>query len=381
MKIGMCLFEITKIGGISTVEENLEYGLKENGHNVSHFYLSPNKKKLGESPIPFIKNVLGYMTDDMVNNTINVLSDFDVLIFDPPCPTITRSFSSTNWQKIYKSEKLTDKKIIISHDPYLRKYYPWILDVKDRIFGVGAIQNKGYTAFSKYFSNIVITNHFIDTSDIGLYPNLKEDLVISPHQFKTWKHIDLFIRSVPHIKYNIEVYNGGIEHCYMSGEKRKEKYRNKKGEWIWDNAIDHGMEYLGFVDDILTPFKRSKCIVDLSVGEHGSILSKQGSYKSLNYVPIEAMKYASIPIVRDYSLLDDIITEDNVLLVDEKDIVKSTASLVNEAINNYDSYSDMIDRNFDVVKKNFDRKSNAKKLLSLLDGKPKHNDAIQSSLF
>jgi len=251
----------------------------------------------------------------------------------------------------------------------LEKYYPWLLEVKDYITGINAIQKKAYDPFLPHFDNVIISNHFFDLTDMGEYKDMKEDLVICPHQFKTWKHIDKFVTAVPQIKHKVEIYNGGIEYHYMSGTKRKEKYKNAKGEWIWDKAVEHGMEYKGFVDDISIPYKRCKAIIDLSVGELGSKLSKQHNYKSLNQVPLLAMKYGAVPIVRDYSLLPDIITEDNVVLVDEKDLINSAAKTVNEVIDNFDSYDDMIKRNFKLLKKHYNRVDNAKKLLSLLETK------------
>jgi hypothetical protein len=152
----------------------------------------------------------------------------------------------------------------------------------------------------------------------------------------------------------------------MSGslEKRKQKYKNKDGEWIWDKAIEQGMDYKGFVDDIKPAFKRAKAVIDLSVGELGSKLGD--GYRSLNYVPIEAMKYGAIPVVRKHSLINGMVTKDNVILVEEGDLIGETAKKVNEAVGNFDSYKDMIENNFFLLKVYHDRKENTSKILGRL---------------
>ena len=83
------------------------------------------------------------------------------------------------------------------------------------------------------------------------------------------------------------------------------------------------------------------------------------------------MKYGCIPIVRDYSLLPGIVTEKNVVLVDESNLIPSVSQKVNEVIGNYSSYTDMIKRNQALLKKYYDRKDNAQKLLNLLEANEK----------
>jgi len=368
MKIAQCIFQISKVGGIATVARELKGGLEDNGHECVNYFVSSNKQVLPDPP-SFCDKTIGYMTEKLFQDAIDTLKGTDLFVFNPPCPTLTKAYTSRKWQSFFTD--FSQPKLIVPHDPYLMSHYKWLLEVKEHIDGVACVQKKAYDPMKEHFFKIEIINHPMNLQNIGFYDDEKEDLVICPHQFKTWKHIDKFISAVPQITYGSEIYNGGIEYHYMSGTKRKEKYKNSEGEWIWDKAIAHGMKYLGFVDDITSAYKRAKCVIDLSVGELGSRLSKVSKYRSLNYVPLEAMMYGAIPVVREYSLLSDIITKDNVVLVDESDLVNSTAKKVNEVIENYESFTDMISRNHDLLRKFYDRKENAKKLLDIFNKKEK----------
>jgi hypothetical protein len=384
--VALLTFPLSKIGGVTTVRVNVKKGLQDLGYTVLDCQLSSNTKTLPE-PDGYDK-VLGFMTPAFREEFRKVMSNQDLLIFTHPCPTITKAFSDPCWQDCYKTGK---PNIAIAHDPYLLSNYPWFQEVKPYVTGVACIQRKSYDVISKYFDNCTITNHFLDLSPMGEYRDQKEDLCISPSQFKTWKYIDLFIKSIPFLKnVKTEIFNGGIEYHYMSGslEKRKEKYKDANGNWIWEKALASGMTYRGFVpqSDIELAFKRAKSVIDLSVGELGNKLSRESAtpsarqttmfstppiptvkpYRSLNYVILEAMLYGSVPVARKHSLLDGIITESNLALVSEDDLVNSTATWINDITKYFDNYRDMIKRNHELLKTHYDNVTNTKKLLELL---------------
>jgi len=368
MKVALNLFAISKIGGILTCHKNVKLGLQRLGHKVEDYFITLNKEILPENT-PCSK-ALGFMNDTMLREYQREMSDKDLIIFTHPCPTKTKAFDSRRWQECYKTGK---PNLVLMHDPFIDKYYPWFLEVKDLVKGVGCIQQKALMFSQSHFPNIMITGHFMDIDDAGAYRDLKEDLVISPHQFKRWKHIEKFIRAIPYMGKVVkkEVYNGGIEQAFMAGsmEKRKSEYRNPDGTWIWDNAINAGMEYKGHVSDeeIKMAYKRSKAVVDMSVGEMGDTFLKKGiPYRSLNYSVIEAMKYGSIPIVRASSLLSPSVYHEDVVLVGEENIEKDLAANVINVVINYDNFKDMIDRNIGLVRTYFDCVRNVQKFLELL---------------
>ena len=383
MRVLLSEFEVSKTGGIETVFRELQKGLLSLGHSVSSCFLSMHTKDPQSKSYPsgFTK-VINFK--EHLCEFQSMASDSDLVIFVNQCPTIAEIGNDKTWLECYKTGKPT---IPITHDPFMSKYYPHFLEAKPYITGVACIQRKSYDVMSKHFDNCVITNHFLDLSPMGSYREQKENLCISPSQFKTWKYIDQFIRAIPLLENTkTEVFNGGIEYHYMSGslEKRKEKYLNPNGTWIWDEALKHGMNYRGFVTaaEITTAFKRAKSVIDLSVGELGNKLSKETSsaqttlfsaaptlrpYRSLNYIILEAMLYGAIPVCRKHSLLDGIIGEENVALVSEDHLVEGTACAINDINKNFDFWaSEMVPKNHKLLRDHYDNVTNTKKLLGLL---------------
>jgi len=364
--IGMVYFEISKVGGIVTVERNIKKALEKLGHKVTHYYLSTNKTKLPDTvDFDYNDKIMGYLSDSMLKETVKALNTHDFLIFNPPCPTLTKAYTTRKWQEIFK--QTTVPILVVTHDPFFERYYKWLLEVKDRIGAVLAIQKKGYIPFTKYFDNLYIINHLLDLENMGSYSDIKEDLAISTSQFRVWKCVDEFVRAVPQIKYATEVYNGGIEYHYMAGslEKRKENYKTADGKWIWDVALEHGMKYPGFVEDITLPYKRAKAAINLSTGEKYGRKTFTGVYKSLDYVQLEAMKYGAVPIVKKCSVLPGLIGEENLVIVDEDRPVESVAEKINDVVGNFDDYKPMIKRNFKLLKEQFDAVENTKKIIGI----------------
>jgi glycosyltransferase involved in cell wall biosynthesis len=386
MKTLLAQFEVSKTGGIDTVRRELQKGLLSLGHTVSSCFLSMHTKDPQSDSYP-----TGYTK---VINFKKSLSEFksmasssDLVIFINQCPTIAEIGDDKTWLECYKTGKPT---IPIVHDPFLQKYYPHFLEAKPYITGVACIQRKGFDVISKHIDNCIITNHFLDLSPMGEYRDLKEDMVLSPNAFKTWKNNDIFIRAIPQLQnVKIEMTGIGIEYHYMSGslEKRKEKYQNPDGSWIWDNAIAHGLNYHGLIpeSDLITLYKHSKSIINLAVGELGNKLTRESTaparqttmfgspeppvakpYRSLDYTVLFGMLYGSVPVARKHSLLDGIITESNIALVSEDDLVNSTATWINDITKNFDNYRDMIKRNHELLKTHYDNVTNTKKLLGLL---------------
>src|SRR5690606_18658851 len=74
--------------------------------------------------------------------------------------------------------------------------------------------------------------------------------------------VDELVRAVPKIKGTVLLAGGGIEYHYMTSlTKRKPKYGK-----IWENAIQHGMNFLGYItEDERDKFLRSsKLLIDPS---------------------------------------------------------------------------------------------------------------------
>jgi len=370
MKIALNLFWIEQVGGILTYHKNLSSGLQELGHSVDSFFISLNKKKLQQkyNSRGFIfedfKSVLGFEQDQWIDEYKKTMENYDVVIFTIQCPTL-KSHVTERWAQCYN---ISPKIISVFHDPYLKSRYPWIRGVFDNISKYVCVQEKSYIVVRNSFGltkpkgTVELIRHPMDLSDMGVYKEQKENLIMTAQQFKSWKRVHLFIKAIPEIKkqfpeLQIEVYGDGIERSKMSGKKRSEKYKDLNG-WFWDNAINAGMQYKGFVSDeeLIGAYKRSKIFIDMSLGEDGY----KTHYPNINYSALEAMKYGNVIIAAN--VLPKIFEpQKHYLSVDEKHISESLLHNVSDAL--VDD-SDVITNNFQTLKEHFQRDKVADEILS-----------------
>lgn len=377
-KIAMLLFPNSKMGGILTVHSNLKLGFEKLGYEVVDYYLTDNKNKISAPKDQTGKSqycqgrALG-IREQHIRSSVSEISKYPIVVYDAPAPSLNKAFNDPSWQKLYSSlNKKGCKQISLWHDPFWKDYYPWVDEIHSCIDVVGAIQSKAYDNLPEsLMDKAFICNHPLSLVGMGEYGTCKEDLVISPHQFKSWKKIHLFIQGVPEIcrrNVKVEVFNGGIEYWFMAGSlaKRKPKYK-VNGKWIWDEAIKSGMNYRGTVSstEIEAAFKRQKCVVDLSVGELGGRKGKD--YRSLNYSVLECMKYGGVPVTRFYSTLPP-FTNENFLIVDEEQIVQSTSTLCLDAVKNYNTLKlkAMRSCNRDILLEHYEASKVAKSLIERL---------------
>lgn len=400
MRIAINLFDISKIGGIMTVHTELKNGLQKLGHTVDDYWISLNSTRLPErTSLPEeMRNctgILGFLKSEWISEYKNKMKEYDIIIFTHPCPT-EASCESRAWQELYLPDK---RNIVVWHDPLWKNNYPWIQEIFPKIDKICAIQEKAYYSLVPQTSpivrksrslfdddndilqeikpihpNIVIVNHPLNLDNMGLYTDKKENMVLSSqYTMKSWKHVDDFIRAVPLIQSNIkvEITGLGTEYYYMAGsiEKRKEKYKNPNGTFIWDEAKKHpGFKHIisesgtsqasrQVVNDV---FSRAKCLVDLSVGEKGS---KTG-YPSMNYTIIEAMRSGCLPIIRNQSVLTRIWSPLDFVVVEEPNLVESTARAVNEVCNNFERYEQTIISNQNKLREFYDNKIVAQSVIS-----------------
>jgi len=398
MRIALVEWEISKTGGITTVRRELKDGLIKNGHIANDFYIPDTKTtdlKRADGYFKDFTKVLNYKTPEQIAEYKRTMANYETVIFVVPCPTQDRKeikvmdpVEARKWQECYN---IPARIISIFHDPFWKKGYGWIEEMFPKIDKIACIQEKAYYSLvpevkapvrkqrslfaddddiqvevKPIHPNIIICNHPLNLDGMGMYKEMKENLVISPSQFKTWKNIDQFIRAIPLMDPSIkkEVFNGGLEYHYMNPidkAKVKPKYTNPDGTWIWENGLKAGMNYRKFVpkEELDMAFKRAKVMVDLSVGESGT---KTG-YPSVNYVILEAIKYGAVPVVRMQSVLPRIWSPLDFRIVEEPDLVNSTAKAVNEICNNFEKYEQMIKGAQEKLKTHYDNKVVAQKVI------------------
>lgn len=410
MRIAVNLFMISRIGGIETGHNTIADAFRRLGHEVDTFFISENKKVL--TPMYGCKYAAGYMTEEHRRQYEQMMSKYDLVVFSHPCPIKNSSYSTDLWKHCYNSLKCPV--IVMWWENQWRRRYAWIRDVMPKISLNVATQEKAFSVMQE-FPNVHLVRHPTDLSGLGEYTEQKQDMVISPHQFKTWKHLDLFIRAIPKMSCAKEIYGDGTELAHMRARYRDNayqyfwggvddantrnnaavlglklgtfigrrermlKYSYPDGSWIWETALASNTKFFGYTDNrtVCEAMKRAKCCVDLSIGEGGSNNDLK-TFVNINYAVIEAMTYGAVPIVRKYAVIKDLTDNDNVLVVDDNNIIDSTAEKVNEVVENFSSYRSMIRRNHEMLRKNFDHVKIAKKYLDLLGlaEKPRFEDPI-----
>lgn len=348
MRIAVATFPNSKMGGILTVHDNLVAGLRDNGHDVTDYYLSDNTSRVTarrtqDGAAEYCGGRALGIRAPFVADAVRELSRYDAVVYDSPAPALNRSFDDPSWKSIHSGLRAAGvRQAAVWHDPFWQDYYPWVADVAEYIDVVAAIQPKACRSLPPGLEKkAFVCNHPLSVQGAGEHAAAKEDLAVCPHQFKSWKRIDLVVRAAPAALaagVRLEVFNVGIEYYYMAGSvaKRKPRYRYPDGRWIWDAAVAAGMDYRGPVAraELERAFRRQKCTVDMSVGELGSKMPE--NYRSVNYSVLECMKYGGVPVVR-YRSVQPPFTKDSFLVCDESDVPASCAALMTEAVRGWGS--------------------------------------------
>ena len=367
MKIAINLFEVRKIGGIWTFQKNLVEGLRKLGHQVDEYYILSNKKYLenkkkierGEFQEDVSLNRLGFMTDEMQKQYKQVMQNYDAIIFTHPCPHLNKSFSSKNWTSCYDLDKPI---ITIFHDTCAEPYYHWIKEVSNKITVAVAVQPKAFISIDyAKIKNYTMIYHPFNLEDMYTDFTSREKWIISPHQFKSWKRLDIIINAFIGLQnWQLHMFSYGSLQAYW------------KYEDFWKKAVENGLVYHGVTPsaEIIETFKKSQVIVDLSYGEFGRHYAKQyPKMTNINYALLEGIKYGVLPFVSKHAIQHP-FTSENFIVIPESDNLHMIKTLRDTLQNiNYEDYIDMLKTNQQILKENYDNVKIAKKYENLLLGK------------
>jgi glycosyltransferase involved in cell wall biosynthesis len=400
MKILTVVHDFNNFGGIISHTEQLIAGFKDLGHETGFVYLRSTKSggkfssdydsegyDIGVGtgvPVHQGKgwraDYLSFINDDDVSKFVKIANDYDVVvwqsIFGFKCQD---SEGKQSWLRMFSEVKA--KHVVIVHDGNLRKNYPWIHNIRQYISGLACVHPSAYNqAGAMEIPRALILNpQNITTRNTSSFEQ-KENTIFSLQTFKRWKRVDDLVAAVPYIEGNVIVAGDGIERAYMaSKDKCKAEYfctpdrdpnasEELSGKPIWSNALNSGMEYIGFVseqkrDEILN---RSKFLLDPSwsktYGEH------------FNRVVIDAMLMDVVPIARNLGVSSN---EDgvgllkpgiNYLMIPWNATPKQFGELCNSFLNMSKSeYQKIVENNREFVKQ-FDRKVVAQQYIDLANG-------------
>lgn len=358
MKIDIAVYPISMIGGIRTLSVELKKGLEENGVDCDIIYLSKSGSvgKRGENA--FATKFYGYGKEKELKAFAEYAKKCDAIIW-MDIPHKNKSFNETDWQKCFLDDV---KNIVIYHDT-LATSYAWVSHIADKIYAHVGVQEKTEYSFEKLkYDDFVIIRHPLGTDyDNSLYQK-KEDIIIAPHQWKSWKRMQILIQSCVQQKYPTYTFNCGIIRRKMSSTQPRfaEEYK------IWKGSIDSGKHiYAGFVSfDVLEDyFRRAKTIIDISRGELGSRTNKP----NMNYSMLEGMLHRCMPVISYHQRQFPHFPSENKYMVDEGDLINSIAKMNDLSIEEYNTpeAQKVLDLNQKFVVDHFNRKKIAAEYIAL----------------
>ena len=391
MRILLAHFQIQDYGGIINYSEFLARGLKANHHTVESVML----KNKGKTGYPKTKNRretqgwelgpglglwmhqkngwegmynLNYTTDVMQGESWT--SDYDLVIYIVPVPTCTKATKGDEaWLRLFNNS--STKQIAIVHDGNMQKLYPHILQVCDKLDGIVCVHDASYNSCDVLpIRRTFIPNpHDYDPLVYVTPVAEREDSFISMQTFKRWKRVDDLVRAIPHMNPLNEkiMCGGGIEYYYMtSATKCKPEYRTESGTKIWDEAVNAGMDFRGYIttgerDDLLQDMK---LLIDPSWSHKYSELGAH-----FNRVMIEAMSWGCVPVCTDLAMKNSLLFKAgvNYIKVPYNIPPEGYAKIIDDALDDEYMLQRMQDKNLQLMEQ-FDKELIAKNIVDFAFG-------------
>lgn len=272
MKILITFYFINNYGGIINNQEGLYRGLRALGHEVDVRVLYwKDRVKAVRSTRRLIqersemgctydqeagwswpeRNRFAYKGKTNLKRWKEFASKYDMVIWQIPVPSANREmFGNQDWLELYDLPESV-KQVAYVHDGNFHEMYPWLYAIKDKLHGAVGVHPCAYNSLNRIdIPRALILSPQYDVEQRLQSPRKKgRDGWFSLQTFKGWKHVPDIVRAVPHMgPYPKRLAGGGINYYYMtSEEKTLPRYLDENGNRIWDNAIDAGMEYLGYL--------------------------------------------------------------------------------------------------------------------------------------
>lgn len=330
MKVCMLIFQLDNMGGITNYIENLGLEFQRQGVECDLYQIrglrpkrTINKEVEGarqSKAFPYltmiqssgyrfdIDHILGYMNEEELQHYYDVVNNYDKVIFTIPCVSVCNAtFGNMEWVKLYD---LKTKPYIISHDVHFYDRYPHLIYVKDKIEAVISVHRSTHNMFLKHSDMKTMESEIM--YDSSRYTELFNDNyesrsgLLSAQNFKTWKHVDLFVRICSFITDCPRVLSGsGLVYSNMtSPDKTKPRFFWKEtdnvpkefiGRRIWDTAIEAGMDHKMYIEDheeMLRYFQKCKLFIDLS---HNKEMEEFGEHVNTTF--FEACITGAVPVM------------------------------------------------------------------------------------
>lgn len=442
MKIIIADFNISKYGGIVEYVASMLKAFRDLGHEVDVAQMTPssitqnsyNKKvkefESGEHQrkIKFHSQAGGYEKDEVTGywrnnyygyflpptNRIGVyeknsverwkelVRDVDIILWNF-MPTKSSAWDKKGiefnfWHEFFDLPS-SIKQSFLCHDAYFNVRASNISALKDKILFLGCAHLAAYHCCSEIGiprSLLLNPRYLPDGAKMPLKAmNKRTGDFFAAHMFKSMKHMEELIASVPYIqkgeeeRFKVKIAGTGIEYNYMTSEtKTKSNYmcttkrdpnlpKKLNGKIsLWDRAEKFGMEYMGQMSggEVIEALKDSKFAVDPSWAQHYAKYCRT----HINGFIIEAMLCGCYPVLRDYrglikgeaeEVYDPLFENIRAIIIPWNATPKEFAEILKEAAKmNPAKYLKDTKHNFDLVYELFNAKVNAKEIIRLSKG-------------
>ncbi len=242
--------------------------------------------------------------------------DVDLIIWSF-IPTKTSEAKGFNWWHKYFELPKKIIQVLSIHDGYYDMRNSWTNLLKSKITLFECVHITSYNACEVFDIPRLLNldSRYIDkeADEFVKFEDKPIDF-FAAHIFKSMKRMEDLVSAVPHLvkPHSTMVAGSGIELYYMmteNKEKQKPKYtvsiktdpdceKKDVGLSLWERAENHGMEYLGLIDNSTVNFllSQSKFAIDPSFSTH------YAKYVNthLNGFIIEAIINGCYPILRNY---------------------------------------------------------------------------------
>lgn len=348
-------------------------------------------------------NRIGVYEKDSVKRWKKLVEDADIILwnFMPTKSSIwnKKGIDFNFWWKFFDLPS-NIKQVFLCHDAYFNVRASNISALKNKILFLGCAHLAAYQCCSEIGipRSLLLNPRYIPDNarmPIKIMNNRKEDF-FAAHMFKSMKHMEELIASVPYIqgergkRFSIKIAGTGIEYNYMTSEtKTKSNYmctikrdpelpKELDGKLsLWDRAIEFGMKYMGQMSgsEVVSTLKNTKFAIDPSWSKHYARYCKT----HINGFIIEAMLCGAYPVLRDYrglseysdkDLYDPLFENVRAIIIPWNATPKEFGEELIEKINNMSPAKFLKDtkHNFELVNELFNAKKNAQEIIRLCAG-------------
>jgi glycosyltransferase involved in cell wall biosynthesis len=397
MKVLTVVHDFNNFGGIVSHTEQLIAGFKDLGHETGFVFLRATKTS-GKFSDDYIDdgydigagtgipvhqgkgwrgNYMSFINDDDVTKFVKLANEYDIVVWQSIFGFKRQeSEGKQSWVRMFKEVK--SKHIVILHDGNLRKHYPWIHHLRKHITALVCVHA---TALNQAEAMDIPRALILNPQDLSKKQKTpfsnKSNTIFSLQTFKRLKRVDDLVAAVPYIDGQVIIAGDGIERSYMSSkDKCKAEYyctlerdpqatQDRIDKPIWQNAIDHGMKYVGFVSEE----KRDETLKNIKFLMDPSWSKTYGEH--FNRVMVDAMLMGVVPIARNLGVSTNekgigfVKPNENYLMIPWDATPKEFGDLCNKFFSMSQSdYEKIVATNFEFVEQ-FDRKEIASQYISL----------------